>query len=635
MTCIADKFGIISKSTFNTEIKKRKFIENYLNDNLICHPELIKHQPIATNELIGIIRNHLRKHKTSIMRLVKYNKISMDDIIELTLDSKRKFKYIKNLCSEFPNSNQFILNIVLLNSGVDKILMNNFVQHKSIKKFMDTFKLLDTNNEYMDELESKLSKIIIDNIPKIDSNNLKFKNLWELDSLINYFLFIINKYNYFQENVLKDTLSTIEISVGKNIIDDNNNFLEYLKNNYKKINTLLSLDIPEGKKIQESLLFYRPHTFSELYDFINIICNINIDNKTSIIDNFIKLHKNLINEDDISLLVDKINNNIINKRSNKANYEFIKNVKYNQDIVIAYNSASLMKRWIYYDDFDFSYEEKEYNLMLKTLPKNILYKYTKVFTDIRNNENNNIPYLYNEMKTKLISKSIWNLDYSKGGYYKSRVFDLHHIVDDNFVPVGTEERRYNILLHLGEIITDFKTNKGTFEIRMLPLHYHIINNPNDFVTNLHNYDPKFFKKPKLYETDYLNKIFNQLVQNNILEMTNATPEGCFQINKDYDGGDLDLIELLDEYEENDSIIKTMMKEVSLERKEIIMANVNSFLKKYDYYVKKIDVYKNVNETLKVYFDVEQEYFDNIINEMVNKEYICYDNKETFNLKKLI
>ena len=635
MTCIADKFGIISKSTFNTEIKKRKFIENYLNDNLICHPELIKHQPIATNELIGIIRNHLRKHKTSIMRLVKYNKISMDDIIELTLDSKRKFKYIKNLCSEFPNSNQFILNIVLLNSGVDKILMNNFVQHKSIKKFMDTFKLLDTNNEYMDELESKLSKIIIDNIPKIDSNNLKFKNLWELDSLINYFLFIINKYNYFQENVLKDTLSTIEISVGKNIIDDNNNFLEYLKNNYKKINTLLSLDIPEGKKIQESLLFYRPHTFSELYDFINIICNINIDNKTSIIDNFIKLHKNLINEDDISLLVDKINNNIINKRSNKANYEFIKNVKYNQDIVIAYNSASLMKRWIYYDDFDFSYEEKEYNLMLKILPKNILYKYTKVFTDIRNNENNNIPYLYNEMKTKLISKSIWNLDYSKGGYYKSRVFDLHHIVDDNFVPVGTEERRYNILLHLGEIITDFKTNKGTFEIRMLPLHYHIINNPNDFVTDLHNYDPKFFKKPKLYETDYLNKIFNQLVQNNILEMTNATPEGCFQINKDYDGGDLDLIELLDEYEENDSIIKTMMKEVSLERKEIIMANVNSFLKKYDYYVKKIDVYKNVNETLKVYFDVEQEYFDNIINEMVNKEYICYDNKETFNLKKLI
>ena len=54
---------------------------------------------------------------------------------------------------------------------------------------MDTFKLLDTNNEYRDELESKLSKIIIDNIPKIDSNNLKFKNLWELDSLINYFLY--------------------------------------------------------------------------------------------------------------------------------------------------------------------------------------------------------------------------------------------------------------------------------------------------------------------------------------------------------------------------------------------------------------------------------------------------------------
>jgi DNA-binding IscR family transcriptional regulator len=239
------------------------------------------------------------------------------------------------------------------------------------------------------------------------------------------------------------------------------------------------------------------------------------------------------------------------------------------------------------------------------------------------------------MKTKLISKPIWNLDYSKGGYYKSRVFNINHIVNNKFVQAGTEERHYNILLHLGEIITDFKTNKGTFEIRMLPLHYHIINNPNDFVTNLHNYDPKFFKKPKLYETDYLNKIFNQLVQNNILEMTNATPEGCFQINKDYDGGDLDLIELLDEYEENDSIIKTMMKEVSLERKEIIMANVNSFLKKYDTFVEKITVYNHINETLKMYFDIEKEYFDNVLNEMVDKEYICYQEKSKEFLKKLI
>ena len=40
----------------------------------------------------------------------------------------------------------------------------------------------------------------------------------------------------------------------------------------------------------------------------------------------------------------------------------------------------------------------------------------------------------------------------------------------------------------------------------------------------------------------------------------------------------------------------------------------------------------------MYFDVEQEYFDNVLNEMVDKEYICYDNndnKETFYLKKLI
>ena len=60
-----------------------------------------------------------------------------------------------------------------------------------------------------------------------------------------------------------------------------------------------------------------------------------------------------------------------------------------------------------------------------------------------------------------------------------------------------------------------------------------------------------------------------------------------------------------------------------------------FLKKYDTFVEKITVYNHINETLKMYFDVEQEYFDNVLNEMVDKEYICYDNKDTFNLKKLI
>ena len=73
-----------------------------------------------------------------------------------------------------------------------------------------------------------------------------------------------------------------------------------------------------------------------------------------------------------------------------------------------------------------------------------------------------------------------------------------------------------------------------------------------------------------------------------------------------------------------------MKEVSLERN--YMANVNSFLKKYDTFVEKITVYNHINETLKMYFDVEQEYFDNVLNEMVDKEYICYDNKDTFNEK---
>jgi len=338
-----------------------------------------------------------------------------------------------------------------------------------------------------------------------------------------------------------------------------------------------------------------------------------IDNKQVIIDNFIQINKKLINESNIKYITNKINMNIVNCVSNEPNYRFIKNLKYNQDLIIANITMFLMKRYIYFENFDTSYENKEYEIMKKILSKNILYKYMKIINDI----NNIYDYKYYEISPIVITKSMWHFDYSKG-YQK-----LKYSIEDN-----NNNSSFHIIqffLHLGEIVTDFKTNKGTFNIRMLPIHYEIINHPNTIDNILIDYNK-----------EYINFIFKQLLENDILEMTNKYKDGKFQINKDYDGGDLDLIKLSNEALNTTNNIDTVIqKEVSLERKEIIMANINSVLKKYESSIKISDLFIKIKENLSIYFDTEQEYFDNIILEMVDKDYISIDDNNSNHIKKLI
>ena len=57
MTGLIDKFGIISKLKFDSDIKKSNYIENYLNNNFICHHELIKNQDISIDEINIILKN--------------------------------------------------------------------------------------------------------------------------------------------------------------------------------------------------------------------------------------------------------------------------------------------------------------------------------------------------------------------------------------------------------------------------------------------------------------------------------------------------------------------------------------------------------------------------------------------------
>jgi len=621
MTCLIDKFGIISNTQFTTKYKKSNYIENYLNDNFICHHDLIKNKSISMNDLTVILKNYLRKHKTSFSRMIRFGKISINNIIDFINETQNKFDFICSICDDFPNEKEMIVNIILLNPSMDKIISNYIMEKKPLNRLIDIFNKYNKEDEQKKKFYGNLSVYVVENlpiVPRVEFIDEYMVDLSNLNQSLDYYLFMSKKYKYFEDSTFDNLITIIQQNIGNCIIKYNSEFLIYLQNNNSKINSLLnSVSNNQSKKdIQESILFFRPINFLELYTFMNILVELDIDNKEIIIDKFIQINKKLINDENIKFVTHKINNNIINKVSNENNYKFIKNIKYNQDLIVAYMTKMLMKRYIYSESFDRDYEDKEYKKIKSIFPNNVLYKYHKVILDIINSKHNMKYMKYKKLDTIPISKSIWDLDYSVG-YYEFRQSDI-------------EYTQYH--LHLGEIVTEFKTNKGNYNIRMLPIHYEIIYNPNDFKNNaLRNYDK-----------EYTDNIFQQLLDNNILEMCNKTPNGYFQINKDYDGGDLDLIEMLQHNSitndiEND-IDTIIQKEISLDRQEIIMSNVNSILKTYQtddpsYYISKELVFTQVNSVLESYFDITMELFDKVIKEMADKEYI--EINEESGVKKLI
>ena len=613
MTFLIDRFEIISHNYFETDIKKKNYIENYLNDNFICHHDLIRTQEISTDEVGIILKNHLRKQKLIFSRLIRVGKINIDNIIDFVNETKIKFNFIKSLCkNNYPDDDDLILNIILFNPYIDKLIDYCIREGKSILDYIKMFNQYN-KNDYNGEIElcmiQKLSTYITDNIQFIEEsffNDRKYiRYLWELDMNLNYLIKTKIKYEYLPEKVFDILIKIILNNINDCIKYDKKNYLNYFQINSVKFDNIFKIikSFEKKNELRDVLLFYTPDNFIDLYDFMNILIKMNISDKESIINIFILNNKKLINEESIKFITNKIDYNIKNNICNKSNYIFIKNLKFNQDIIMADLALYLMKRYIYFHEFKNKNENEEYDIIKNILPKNILYKYMKVIKDI----NHKGYYQINDMIFKYISKSVWDLDYNKG-YYEVNEATWEHYKTHYF-------------LHLGLIDTEFETNTGNYNIKMLPIHNMIIEYPNTFKTKLVNYDE-----------DYLNCIFKQLVDNDILILN---PIYGYIINNNYDGGDLDLIKLLnDNYVNDNNISKAVKKEVNLERKEIIMANINSILKTTDEYIDIQIVYDTIKDKLKLYFDITNDYFKIVVDEMADKDYIDY-NIEQAMVKKLI
>lgn len=582
MACLIDRFNVISNITESTEITFDDYIRNYMNDNIICHSSLIKSQ-FNEKSLNMFLKNYIRQLRSNYIRVNKsYNKTSIRIIYCNIVDFKNK---IEKLLDKFNSQNEEIIkntlnlyfDIIISSPFMNSIYNHAFMNKIDIKPFF-LFLLQNFEEEKYDNCLKMFGNTIEENIQDVKILNYKYENIMNIKKLFDYTFDIIKRYGtMFNIKIIFEMLYTrINISF-EDIIRNNDsefsiNFLKVFSNEFIQI-------CSKYTKLSNIIYSIKINNIHSLISIIKIIKDIKSD--SNMIKEYVSFHKNLYTEETIKQLAFISIENVKNKIDNKYIYLIVSSFEKNTDLFFSILEMFLKKRIIYcgstYDD-----EIKEFNVISKYFKPSIYYKYHKIINDILNNKDIEI----NNTKVFYISDNIWGMNTQEG------YMELN------------DKKMY---LHLGHANITLKNTVATYNINCLPIHVEII---QKIISKKYKMSGNF----KNYSEDFICMIEEQLLNKNIIELTS---DG-YIMNDYYDGGDVDLVEEYF-YQNTDKIIQNVIEELAHDRKHIIMTNIMSIHKKHQD-IHFDEIYRMIRENIKL-FDFDKEYYDSIISEMQEKEYI--------------
>jgi hypothetical protein len=605
---LRDKFAIISKP--NKIIDNSYYIENYMNDNIISHPLIVKqaNNNISTN---NIIKNYLKQKRTIFRSLIKNKKSNINDINKFIKDYIIKINTLNstlNFTSKIDfndECNKYLYDYILCSPFMIYYLTDSINYNKSLNFIIEyVFK----NIKFKDDFINKINNIFVQNIPikeEYDMYNdiiyLKKLNIYyqKSISLLDNSNNTDNTLNY--KNIkrqLTQEISKLIIIELKNIFIANDfSFIKTFSEEFKEYISFLR----NYNNLNDLMYIKNPNNLYELIDFIKICEIYKIDDYYNEINIILDLkYKDMLDDfcdDNIKFIVNTINNNVLIDVNNKYYYSIGKYFK-NVDIFFAHLEYYLMKR-IIYSNTTYETELKQFNIIKKIFNSNQYYKYSKIINDFNNFEFND------NFKTYYLSYNIWNLNFADG-YFLNEFYNSN----DEQWPHYHER----IYLHLGDTVFNLNTCCGTYKIKCLPIHYDIINKiySGSYSVNSNINYPN-------YPLSFINKIEQQLLKSYIIVLNN---DGEYELNNYYDKGDLNLFEEYHKVNNNDEIIiKKMVDETIHDRNDIIVTNINSIIKKNNLEYNKNDLYKVIKQALVNYFEVSHELYDKCIKIMIIKNLI--------------
>ena len=655
----------IDYTTFNQNLDN--ILENLIiHNNTIYNSYMFNHIIYNTNnELKDIFITILSKHINSYIKnqrnhfrnLNKKNKLDIkdfnnffDECYKLINKLNGMFQHIipnnsnKSVKCKWGDSelwNILIKNItnILLDDVIFKYaITNNIKKLPSTEKNPDIFKLhnyLLTFFQYIPTINFTHHIIIMDeafidiidnNINNIDIDVYKFKRVYKyyMDYYVNYYYitkdYELLKFKEYLTNCIKKIFENNNIAYIKNVITIYKKEFISLMKHINFSNILLSFPIND---INSYISYY--NTLYEITKQTNLE-SIVID---CIKENNLKYFKTF---EDVSYLADLINTDILNSQIN--DFYYILGYYCNKDEFIMAICQKLMERIIYtYSNniIEINHQTIFSNIFKFKEPQNIL-KYNTIRNDYIESIKLWNSSFENQNNFKLIITSLdaWKINHSIG--YSDTIINTEEFTtllcnkmfQYNDMNKSTEiNKKIIVYPHLGCVEIEIYNKK----ITVLPAHMLCLELFVSFDTNL-MYDLIFNKMKQSmsnYSNDFIKSIIDSLIGPILIKMTND----LLRVRTDIQ--EINMIDIFYNNNHKLSIIKEMKEELVHNKIDIIMTNINHFIKQFEQI--NIDtLYDLVSINIKL-FKVNKDYYKEAIDKLVKNDYIDI-NKDNY-IKKII
>jgi hypothetical protein len=644
MTMLLDRFNIINKNQIQGTSKDiDTFIENIFNGkNIAFHPTILK-QIVKDNRIQSVTYNyncnHLRKYRNNLKQNIKKegHKIKVNDTLTFIFDYIsiiRKLNSYFDTCTDMRTSydekykcgnSNFIkksmefLNTILINDSVfTKILENSINENEYIQSFVNFIEMLNEyDNNVMESFINKINTIIEKKlITDASIDDSLINTLYVLKYNMMLYTKFKKSYSYIKhDNFLSSVITSNMIKINSIILQAD---LPSLNTFVEEYQSLLTFDKDIGIKLtcglhnietKDNKIYYnkKEASFTDIIKLLTCVSNL-VKNK-DFIDVIYNQHlKEIFNKTSlIKIMVDSINYNIKHNIDCTVYYKLCR-LSNNKDMIMKFLELGLMQRLIY--EPNRLKEEDIFNTLKKEFHKQDLFKYNMILNDFKNSLNNNI----------IMTENMWKINTSEGhttSIKENGLFTKNIIMNEKLF--NLDHGKHKHLIHypdIGYVDITIKNTKGRFNVRMLPVQL--------MAFELFSYE-KNISMSKAYETlqsnlnnyshDFVVKVFNSLVASNIVNKNNDT----FTRNDSFNIDGYNCIDMF--HNMNDSmnkIIKKAVDDLIFTRHQIIMANMNTFIKNNRPSVE--DVYNNMVETIKQ-FKVTNNIFRKSLDIMVEKDYI--------------
>ncbi len=693
MALLNDIKGIIKPINVICYDKFNKDIDNIL-ENMIIHNNITfnsfvfnhiiyNYSNVDTdlkNNIIECIKRHInsniKNQRIHFRSLNKKNKLNVSDfnlffdniyklinklngmfqhIIPNTLKKNGTNKWGTSILWEYTieNINNILINDIIFKYSINNNINNNIspdLKNPDINRlnyYINIFSEyipLDNKKTFYSNFVEHIDSALVDHIEV--KNNMLTNSIYLATNnfddriisinifrkLYKYYMDCYSNYYYITKNQPFYKLKQFITEHIKKIFETNNDDIVFIKN---FINTFKKefISLIKHIDITNVLLSCSPTDIHNYISYNNTLCEI-AENTVlgsivlSCIKNNIDTYFNKF--ENVLYLADLINTDIINKKYNKFYYILGSYIKNKDEFIIAI-CQKLMER-IIYTEFDIKIEADHKEIIDNTfvVDSHILLKYDIILKDYAESKT----FWDNNNKIIITSLDAWKINHSIG--YSNTIINTEEfttILCNNIFKYNQNNQYLNIKKklifypHLGSVEIEIYNRK----IIVLPAHMFCLELFVSFDTNL-SYDV-IFNRVKLNMSNYSDEFIKSIINSLIGPILIKTKEDNYRITTDLKNNN-DIINMIDIFHNMNNtykkIINTMKEELCHNREDIIMANINHHIKKFEQ-INITDLHDLLEASISL-FEIDEEKFVETLFKMKQNDYIeINDNK----IKKIV